>query len=132
MKLGRIGSYVGILIWTGLRDLCREAARPTLKPGDIVVMDNLPSHKGDKVRGLIEARGATRLLLPPYSPALNPIEPAFSKPEALLRKAVERTVGGLWDKIGQVIDAFTPEEYRTPRLRPSAPSRRGRPCRSRC
>ena len=83
---------------------------PTLKPGDIVVMDNLPSHKGDKVRELIEARRATRLLLPPYSPDLNPIEMAFSKLKALLRKAAERTVGALWDRIGQVLDAFTPQE----------------------
>jgi transposase len=83
---------------------------PTLRPGDIVVMDNLPSHKGDKVRELIEARGATRLLLPPYSPDLNPIELAFAKLKALLRKAAERTVAGLWDRIGQLLDAFTPEE----------------------
>ena len=73
-------------------------------------MDNLPSHKGDKVRELIEARGATRLLPPPYSPDLNPIEMAFSKLKALLRKAAERTVGALWDKIGEVLDAFTPEQ----------------------
>ena len=83
---------------------------PTLQPGDIVVMDNLPAHKGDRVRELIEARGAIRLLLPPYSPDLNPIEMAFAKLKALLRKAAERTVGALWDRIGIVLDAFTPEE----------------------
>lgn len=83
---------------------------PTLQPGDIVVMDNLPSHKGDKVRDLIEAKGATRLLLPPYSPDLNPIEMAFAKLKALLRKAAERTVGALWDRIGHVLEAFTPAE----------------------
>lgn len=83
---------------------------PTLKPGDIVILDNLPSHKGDKVRELIEAAGARRLLLPPYSPDLNPIEMAFSKLKALLRKAAERTVGALWDRIGLLLDAFTKED----------------------
>jgi transposase len=75
-----------------------------------VVMDNLPAHKGEDVRSAIEAFGAVRLLLPPYSPDLNPIELAFSKLKALLRKAAERTVGALWDRIGQVLDAFTPQE----------------------
>jgi transposase len=83
---------------------------PTLKAGDIVVMDNLPAHKGDAVRKLIEDRSAKLMLLPPYSPDLNPIELAFSKLKTLLRKAAERTVGGLWDRIGQVLDAFTPQE----------------------
>jgi transposase len=83
---------------------------PTLKPGDVVILDNLPSHKGDKVKQLIEAAGAKRLLLPPYSPDLNPIEMAFSKLKALLRKAAERTVGALWDRIGLLLDAFTKEE----------------------
>jgi transposase len=83
---------------------------PTLKPGDIVVMDNLPAHKGDAVRKLIEDKGAQLMLLPPYSPDLNPIELAFSKLKALLRKAAERTVGALWDRIGPVLEAFTAEE----------------------
>ena len=83
---------------------------PTLKPGDIVIMDNLPAHKGEAVRKAIEATGAVRLLLPPYSPDLNPIELVFSKLKALLRKAAERTVGALWDRIGQVLEAFTPQE----------------------
>jgi len=83
---------------------------PTLSEGDIVVMDNLPAHKGEAVRSRIEAAGAKLLLLPPYSPDLNPIELAFSKLKALLRKAAERTVGALWDRIGQVLDAFTPQE----------------------
>ena len=83
---------------------------PTLKPGDIVVMDNLPAHKGEIVRNRIEATGARLLLLPPYSPDLNPIELAFSKLKALLRKAAERTMGALWDRIGQVLKAFTPQE----------------------
>jgi transposase len=83
---------------------------PTLSPGDIVIMDNLATHKGDAVRDLIHAKGATLMYLPPYSPDLNPIELAFAKLKTLLRKAGERTVGGLWDRIGSVLDAFTPQE----------------------
>ena len=83
---------------------------PTLSQGDIVIMDNLPAHKGDAVRQLIEARGATLKFLPPYSPDLNPIELVFAKLEVLLRKAAERTVGALWDRIGAVLDACTPAE----------------------
>jgi len=83
---------------------------PTLRPGDIVVMDNLPAHKGDEVRRRIEARQARLMLLPPYSPDLNPIELAFSKFKTLLRSAGERTVDALWDRIAEVIKAFTPTE----------------------
>ena len=83
---------------------------PELKPGDIVVMDNLGSHKGAAVRAAIEARGAKLLYLPPYSPDFNPIENAFAKLKALLRKAAERTVEGLWTKIGEFLLAFTPTE----------------------
>jgi transposase len=66
-------------------------------PGDIVVMDNLSSHKGPAVRAMIEAAGATLLYLPPYSPDFNPIENAFAKLKALLRKAAQRTVEEVWD-----------------------------------
>lgn len=83
---------------------------PELQPGDIVVMDNLGSHKGAGVRAAIEAAGARLLYLPPYSPDFNPIENAFAKLKALLRKAAERTVEGLWTAIGRLIDAFTPQE----------------------
>lgn len=83
---------------------------PTLKPADLVIMDNLPAHKGEKVRTLIEATGARLLFLPPYSPDLNPIELAFAKLKTLLRKAGERTRDALWDRIGTVLDAFTPQE----------------------
>jgi len=83
---------------------------PTLTEGDIVVMDNLPAHKGEAVSQLIEATGAKLLFLPPYSPDLNPIELAFAKLKTLLRKAAERTVDALWDRIGQVLDEFTPQE----------------------
>ena len=83
---------------------------PELRPGDIVVMDNLSSHKGPKVRAAIETAGASLLYLPPYSPDLNPIESAFAKLKALLRKAAERTVEGLWAAIGRIVDLFTPAE----------------------
>ena len=83
---------------------------PNLAAGDIVVVDNLPAHKVAGVRALIEAAGAILLYLPPYSPDLNPIEMAFAKLKALLRKAAARTRDSLWDAIGQVLDAFDPEE----------------------
>jgi transposase len=83
---------------------------PTLKAGDVVVMDNLSSHKRARVRELIEAAGCTLLFLPPYSPDLNPIELAFAKLKALLRKAGKRTVDGLWEFLGQAVDVFSPQE----------------------
>lgn len=83
---------------------------PDLTPGDIVIMDNLSSHKGPRVRELIEAAGASLVYLPPYSPDFNPIENAFSKLKAHLRKAEQRTVAGLWDAIGRIVDLFTPTE----------------------
>jgi transposase len=83
---------------------------PDLRPGDVVVMDNLSSHKRASVRELIEAAGATLRFLPPYSPDFNPIEKAFSKLKAMLRKAEERTVSGLWDLIGKLVDIFKPTE----------------------
>jgi transposase len=83
---------------------------PELRKGDVVVMDNLPGHKAPNVRQIIEAAGAQLLYLPPYSPDFNPIENAFAKLKALLRKAAERTVEGLWTAIGELIDLFKPEE----------------------
>ncbi len=83
---------------------------PELSPGDIVVMDNLPAHKVAGVRQAIEAKGARLLYLPPYSPDFNPIEMAFSKLKALLRKAAARTVDDLWDTIANCLDAFKPHE----------------------
>ena len=83
---------------------------PELRAGDVVVMDNLSSHKGPRVRKLIEAAGASLRYLPPYSPDFNPIENAFAKLKALLRKAGERTVEGFWAAIGRLLDAFTPDE----------------------
>lgn len=83
---------------------------PELRPGDIVIMDNLSSHKGPRVRSMIETAGAELLFLPPYSPDFNPIENAFAKLKAMLRKAAERTVEGLWTAIGGIISTFTPAE----------------------
>jgi transposase len=83
---------------------------PTLRRGDLVVMDNLPAHKVEGVRAAIEAVGARRWLLPPYSPDLNPIENAFSKLKALLRKAAARTIPELWDAVRDALPAFTPAE----------------------
>lgn len=83
---------------------------PTLTPGDIVILDNLAAHKSAAARDAIEATGARMLFLPPYSPDLNPIENAFSKLKAQLRKAAARTLEQLWNAIAQAIDAFTPNE----------------------
>ena len=83
---------------------------PTLKPGDIVIMDNLGSHKGHAVRQAIRAVGARLLFLPPYSPDLNPIEQMFAKLKTLLRKAAERTVEATWQRIGSLLNRFTPQE----------------------
>jgi transposase len=83
---------------------------PTLKPGDIVIMDNLRSHKVAGVREAIEAAGATLLFIPPYSPDLNPIEMAFAKLKALLRAKAIRTVEALWNTLGTLVGCFTPKE----------------------
>jgi transposase len=83
---------------------------PTLRPGDIVVMDNLGSHKGKAVRRAIRAVGAKLFFLPPYSPDLNPIEQVFAKLKTLLRKAAERTVEATGRRIGSLLDCFPPHE----------------------
>jgi transposase len=88
---------------------------PELRPGDIVVMDNLSSHKRHMIRELIEAAGARLLYLPPYSAEFKPIEYAFAKLKALLRKAAER-VDGLWAAIGRLVDTFTPPGTTQPDL----------------
>ena len=87
-----------------------QVLAPALRRGDVVVMDNLGSHKGSAIRRAIRAAGARLLFLPPYSPDLNPIEQAFAKLKTLLRKAEERTVDGLWRRIGGSLEAFTPNE----------------------
>jgi transposase len=92
------------------RAYVEQALVPTLKPGDVVVMDNLGSHKGQAVRQAIRKAGAHLLFLPPYSPDLNPIEQVFAKLKTLLRKAAERTVEATWRRIGQLLDQFSPAE----------------------
>ena len=87
-----------------------QALLRELRPGDIVVMDNLSSHKGPRVRALIESRDASLLYLPPYSPDFNPIENAFAKLKALLRREAARTVDALWSAIGRLIDLITSKE----------------------
>ena len=99
--------------------LCCARATPALKPqlpprlfGENVIMDNLPVHKVAGVQEVIEAAGATLLYLPPYSPDLNPIEQAFSKLKAHLRKAAEQTIPGLCRRIGRVLATFSSQECR--------------------
>ena len=88
----------------------RQFLAPALRPGDVLVMDNLPSHKVAGVREAVEAAGATLRYLPPYSPDLNPIEMAFAKLKALLRAEAARTRDALWSAVGRLLDRFTPAE----------------------
>ena len=88
----------------------QQVLAPTLKPGDVVIMDNLAAHKSTPVRDAIEAVGARLLFLPPYSPDLNPIENAFAKLKALLRKAAARSIEQLWDAIARIIQTYSPHE----------------------
>ena len=92
------------------RTYVEKVLLPTLRPGDIVVMDNLGSHKGKRVRQLIRAVGAKLLFLPKYSPDLNPIEQVFAKIKHLLRKAAARTTDAVCAAIGEALQAFTPQE----------------------
>ena len=85
---------------------------PTLRPGDVVVMDNLSAHTGSRVRTLVEAAGCEVRYRPPYSPDLNPIAKAFRKLKGRWRAAQERTVEGRWRFLGHVIDAFDPPDCR--------------------
>lgn len=92
------------------RAYVEQVLAPTLLPDDIVIMDNLPSHKVKGVREAIQARDAALLYLPPYSPDLNPIEQVFAKFKALLRTEAARTVEALWRAIGRLLDRFKPGE----------------------
>ena len=83
---------------------------PELRPGDVVIMDNLSSHKGPEVAALIEAAGASLMFLPAYSPDFNPIEMAFAKFKNELRKAAERTKDALWNRVGIICDTFSNQE----------------------
>lgn len=100
----------GAMNGEAFRAYVEQILAPTLQPGDIVIMDNLGSHKVAGVREAIEARGASLLYLPPYSPDLNPIEKSFAKLKALLRKAAARTREALWNAIGRFLSRFTPQE----------------------
>ena len=112
----RVGAITAPMVLDGPMDgeaflaYVRTFLCPTLARGDIVIADNLSSHKVAGVREAIEAKGATMRYLPPYSPDLNPIEMMFSKLKALLRKAAHRTVDALWDEIGKLLDTFSPNE----------------------
>jgi len=87
-----------------------QGLAPTLRPGDIVIMDNLPAHKPDAIRAAIATAGAELRYLPPYSPDLNPIEMAFSKLKALLKKTAPRSLGALWDAIADALRQVKQEE----------------------
>ncbi len=112
----RLGGAAAAMLLDGpmdgdaLRAYVIQILVPELAKGDIVVMDNLPAHKVAGVRDAIEKAGATLLYLPPYSPDFNPIELAFSKLKAILRKAAARTIHELWQAIAQSLDAFSPDE----------------------
>jgi transposase len=93
-------------------DYVEQCLVPTLSPGDVVIMDNLSSHKRPAVRKAIRSVGARLLFLPPYSPDLNPIELVFAKLKHLMRKAAERTHEATWRRIGSLLDAFSPAECR--------------------
>ena len=94
------------------RTYVETALLPTLRHGDIVIMDNLGSHKGKAIRQAIRSAGAKLFFLPKYSPDLNPIEQVFAKLKHLLRKAAARTVDTVCSAIGQLLEAFTPQECR--------------------
>ena len=98
--------------WTGafLKLTSRTQLAPTLRPGDVVVLDNLPAHKSAAAEQAVRAMGAWLLFLPPYSPDLNPIEMAFAKLKALLRARAVRTIDALWRAIGEICDLFSPQE----------------------
>jgi transposase len=109
---GFVAPYVldGAMNGAVFRAWIEQMLAPVLRRSDLVIMDNLAAHKVAGVREAIEARGAELRYLPPYSPDLNPIEQAFAKLKALLRKAAERTKDGLWDAIGRLLDLFPPAE----------------------
>ncbi len=102
--------FDGPISGDSFRHYVEQFLLPTLKPGDIVIMDNLGSHKGEAVRAAIRSVGARLLFLPPYSPDLNPIEQMFAKLKHLLRKAKERTAEATWQRIGSLLKCFKPAE----------------------
>jgi transposase len=104
------GVFDGAINGELFRAYVEQILVPTLRPGDVVIMDNLRSHKVAGVREAIDAAGATLMFIPPYSPDLNPIEMAFAKLKALLRAKAIRTVEALWKALGTLVDCFTLKE----------------------
>lgn len=104
--------FDGPINGTAFKAWIEQALAPTLEPGDIVILDNLSSHKVAGIKQAIKARGAKLVYLPPYSPDLNPIEQVFAKLKHLLRKAAARTVEALHDAIGKLLHEFSTEECR--------------------
>ena len=100
----------GAMDGDAFRVYVRDFLAPTLRKGDIVIMDNLPSHKVSGIREAIEAVGAKLHYLPPYSPDLNPIEQAFSKIKAMLRKTAARSISALYKAIARIIRSISPSE----------------------
>jgi transposase len=94
----------------GFKAYVEKVLVPTLRPGDLAIMDNLGSHKGKAVRRAIRSAGAKLFFLPKYSPDLNPIEQVFAKLKHLLRNAAARTIETVLDAIGELLDTFTPQE----------------------
>ena len=111
---GLIAPFVigGAMDGPAFRAYVSQVLAPELRKGDVVVMDNLPAHKGSGIHEAIKKAGASVLYLPPYSPDLNPIEQVFAKLKALLRKAGARTKDALWNTLGTLLAAFSPSECR--------------------
>jgi transposase len=113
LRLGRIDApcvFDGPINGESFLAYVEQVLVPTLAPGDIVIIDNLGSHKGKRIRHAIRSVGARLFFLPPYSPDLNPIEQVFAKLKHLLRKAQERTVDGVCRQIGALLHHFPPQE----------------------
>jgi transposase len=102
--------YDGAMNGNVFRAYVEQVLVPTLTPDDVVVMDNLRAHKAAGILDAIETAGAKLVFLPPYRPDFNPIENAFAKLKALLRAKAERTIAGLWNTVGSLVDFFTPSE----------------------
>lgn len=109
-RISATGVFDGAINGASFLAFVEQVLVPTLTPGDVVIMDNLGSHKVAGVREAIEAAGASLLFLPPYSPDLNPIEMAFAKLKSLLRSRAIRTVDTLWNALGKLVDCFGPDE----------------------
>ncbi len=110
--IGPCVAVVGSTTGSVFESYVEQVLAPALRPGQVVVLDNLAAHKGERIRRLVEARGCGLLFLPPYSPDFSPIEEAFSKVKALLRRAAPRTREGLVKAVGWALDAVTAQDVR--------------------